>query len=147
MPSPDGTVWNHRHALPGPAAAASAWPSVVGRTGAGHADRLLLAWPDHTGTVRCALSEDAARHWSQPDPVPARTLRGIAFAAWSTVDAYAAWAVAPDGEYGIFWADTTGSTTWHDPHTHHPLQHGQRRLDERASLREPAISAFGRMWR
>ncbi|MFH8591462.1 hypothetical protein [Streptomyces rimosus] len=146
-PSPDGTQWNHRHVVRGPTTAASSWPSVVGRTGAGRADRLLLAWPDHDGAVWCALTEDAAQHWSRPAPVPARTLHGIAFAGWGTVDAYAAWAVTPDGEYGIFWADTTGGTTWHAPDTLHPLQHGQRRLDERASLREPAMAAHGTMWR
>ncbi|MGA5199991.1 hypothetical protein ACPCDR_43135, partial [Streptomyces exfoliatus] len=145
--SPDGTQWNPRDVLPGPAAAAGSWPSVTGRTGPGRTDRLLLAWPDHDGAVWCALSQDAARHWSQPAPVPARSLRGIAFAGWDTVDAYAAWAVAPDGEYGIFWADTSGGSTWQDPHTRHPLQLGQRRLDERASLREPAMAAYGHMWR
>ncbi|WP_031023420.1 hypothetical protein [Streptomyces rimosus] len=63
------------------------------------------------------------------------------------MDAYAAWAMTPDGEYGILWADTTDGTTWHDPDTLRPLQHGQRRLDERASLREPAMAAYGTMWR
>ncbi len=146
-PSPDGTVWNPRNILPGPQSAAGSWPSVVGRSGAGRADRLLLAWPDQNGAVWCALSQDAAQHWSQPAPVPARTLRGVAFAGWDTVDAYAAWAVAPDGDYSIFWADTTGSTVWRHPHTGHLLQHGQGRLDERASLREPAMAAHGHMWR
>ncbi|GCD32324.1 hypothetical protein OEIGOIKO_00036 [Streptomyces chrestomyceticus JCM 4735] len=145
--SPDGTRWNFRNVLPGPAAAASSWPSVTGRTGPGRTDRLLLAWPDHDGAVRCALSHDAARRWSQPAPVPARTLRGIAFAAWDTADAYAAWAVTPDGEYGIFWADTADGIVWRHPRTAQPLQYGQGRLDERASLREPAMAACGHMWR
>ncbi|WP_030185824.1 hypothetical protein [Streptomyces capuensis] len=134
----DGRFW-----IPGQALF-NGWP---GRSGAGRADRLLLAWPDQNGAVWCALSQDAAQHWSQPAPVPARTLRGVAFAGWDTVDAYAAWAVAPDGDYSIFWADTTGSTVWRHPHTGHLLQHGQGRLDERASLREPAMAAHGHMWR
>ncbi|WP_244291760.1 hypothetical protein [Streptomyces rimosus] len=129
-----------------PSTAGSGYPGRRCST-AGPADRLLLAWPDQNGAVWCALSQDAAQHWSQPAPVPARTLRGVAFAGWDTVDAYAAWAVAPDGDYSIFWADTTGSTVWRHPHTGHLLQHGQGRLDERASLREPAMAAHGHMWR
>ncbi len=122
-------------------------PVLDTRAGAVQRLALLLAWPDQNGAVWCALSQDAAQHWSQPAPVPARTLRGVAFAGWDTVDAYAAWAVAPDGDYSIFWADTTGSTVWRHPHTGHLLQHGQGRLDERASLREPAMAAHGHMWR
>ncbi|MEU7046163.1 hypothetical protein AB0A77_34630 [Streptomyces varsoviensis] len=143
----DGAAWSRRDVVRVPQAA-SAWPSVVGRTGTGHrgADRLLLAWPDHDGRVWCALSEDAAGHWSQPAAVPARTLRGVGFAGWDRTDAYAAWAVGLGDDHSIHWAATAGGTSWQDPQTRGPLEHGQRRLEDRASLREPALAAYGPMW-
>ncbi len=144
-PSPDGTLWNHGDVTVGPAMAVSAWPSLAGR--AGRAERLLLAWPDHDGRVWCSICDDAARHWSLPVAAPVRSLRGVGFADWGTVDAYAAWAVAPEEDYGIFWADTAGGTAWRDPVTGSVLRPGQRRLEGRVSLREPAMAAFGRMWR
>ncbi|WP_234433577.1 hypothetical protein [Streptomyces rimosus] len=63
------------------------------------------------------------------------------------MDAYAARAMTPDGQYSILWADTADGTVWRPPHTGQLLQYGQGRLDERASLREPAMAAHGRMWR
>ncbi|MFD7668786.1 hypothetical protein [Streptomyces sp. NPDC059788] len=144
--SPDGSTWS-RHDIVAVPEAVSAWPSVVGQVGAGPTDRLLVAWPDRDGCVRCAVSPDAARHWSRPAAVPARTLRGIGFAAWGAADAYAVWAVGPHDDHSIYWADTAGSTSWRDPHTDSPLRPGLRRIGEWASLREPALAAYGDMWR